>query len=97
MLHSGLAYEVAKDRYDPFDRLVDEDPDTRERITRAVFDALLAERSAFVIVNNKAEGSAPLSVFKLAERIAGRELGASPAPRRAEDRATPPHGGAPPE
>lgn len=77
MLHSGFAYEAAKDRYEPFDRLVDEDSDTREQITRAILDALLAERSAFVIVNNKAEGSAPLSVFRLAERVASWKGGAS--------------------
>jgi hypothetical protein len=28
------------------------------------------KRRAFVLVNNKAEGSAPLSVFRLAEEIA---------------------------
>jgi uncharacterized protein YecE (DUF72 family) len=71
MLHEGLAYEAARDRYDPFDRIVDEDEASRERIAVAVLDALVAERPAFVIVNNKAEGSAPLSVFRLAERIAG--------------------------
>jgi len=70
MLHSGLEYEAAKDRYQPFDRLVDEDPTSRELIARAVLDATIAERPAFVIANNKAEGSAPLSVFRLAERIA---------------------------
>lgn len=70
MLHDGLKYEVAKDRYQPFDRLVDEDRVSRERIAVAVLDALVAERPAFVVVNNKAEGSAPLSVFRLAERIA---------------------------
>lgn len=71
MLHEGLAYEAARDRYEPFDRIVDEDETSRERIAVAVLDALVAEHSAFVIVNNKAEGSAPLSVFRLAERIAG--------------------------
>lgn len=71
MLHAGLKYEVAKDRYEPFDRIVDEDADSRERIAVAALDALIAERPAFVVVNNKAEGSSPLSVFKLAERIAG--------------------------
>lgn len=71
MLHDGLKYQVAKDRYEPFDRIVDEDRGSRERIAVAVLDALVAEREAFVIVNNKAEGSAPLSVFRLAERIAG--------------------------
>lgn len=71
MLHEGLAYEAARDRYEPFDRIVDEDETSRERIAVAVLDALVAEHSAFVIVNNKAEGSAPLSVCRLAERIAG--------------------------
>lgn len=69
MLHAGLRYEVAKDRYAPFDRIVDEDRASRESIARAVLDALVAERSAFVIANNKAEGSAPLSLLRLAERI----------------------------
>lgn len=70
MLHTGLKYEAAKDRYEPFDRVVDEDAKTRECIAVAVLDALVAERPAFVIANNKAEGSAPLSMFRLADRIA---------------------------
>lgn len=73
MLHDGLQYQVARDRYEPFDRLVDEDRVSRERIAVAVLDALVAERPAFVIANNKAEGSAPLSIFRLAERIASWE------------------------
>lgn len=86
MLHDGLKYEVAKDRYEPFDRLVDEDRVSRERIAVAALDALVAERDAFVIVNNKAEGSAPLSIVRLAERIAtwGARTGHSTeAPRAA--------------
>jgi uncharacterized protein YecE (DUF72 family) len=71
MLHAGLRYEVAKDRYEPFDRIVDEDSESREAIAIAALDAIIAEVDVFVIVNNKAEGSAPLSVFRLAERIAG--------------------------
>jgi uncharacterized protein YecE (DUF72 family) len=70
MLHGGTHYEGAKDRYAPFDRIVDEDVPSRERIAVAVLDALVAERPAFVIANNKAEGSAPLSIVRLAERIA---------------------------
>jgi uncharacterized protein YecE (DUF72 family) len=70
MLHAGLQYEVAKDRYAPFDRIVDEDAPTRERLAVAALDALVAEREVFVVANNKAEGSAPLSVFAFAERIA---------------------------
>jgi uncharacterized protein YecE (DUF72 family) len=70
MLGQRLGYVAARTRYEPFDRLVDEDPATREIIARTVLDASLAEREALVIANNKAEGSAPLSVFRLAERIA---------------------------
>ena len=84
MLHAGLQYQVAKDRYEPFDRLVDEDVESRERIAVAVIDALVAERDAFVIANNKAEGSAPLSIFRLADRIANW----TPPTR---DRPAPPH------
>ena len=70
MLGRGQEYGSAKQRYDPFDRLVDADPRTRELIARAVLDASLAEREAYVIADNEAEGSAPLTVFELAARIA---------------------------
>ena len=46
----------------------------------AVLDALIAEKGVFVIANNKAEGSAPLSIFRLAERIAEWEADASDLP-----------------
>lgn len=70
MLHAGQKYEAAREKYEPFDRIVDEDEDSLSRITVTVLDALIAERAAFVVVNNKAEGSAPRSVFRLARRIA---------------------------
>jgi uncharacterized protein YecE (DUF72 family) len=69
MLHSGLQYEAARERYQPFDRIVDEDPVSRERIATTVLDVTLAERPTYIIANNKAEGSAPLSLVQLAERI----------------------------
>ena len=80
MLHSGLRYEAAKERYEPFDDIVDEDTETRERVAIASLDALIAEKSVFVIANNKAEGSAPLSIFRLAERIAEWDAGGSILP-----------------
>ena len=70
MLRPGLEYEVARVKYEPFDRLVDEDRPTRELIARTALDGLLGEREVIVIANNKAEGSAPLTLFRLAERIA---------------------------
>jgi uncharacterized protein YecE (DUF72 family) len=88
MLHAGLKYEVARDRYEPFDRIVDEDAPSRERIARTVLDATIAERESYVIVNNKAEGSSPLSVFRLAERIAHWSPEHAPATPTGEEEST---------
>lgn len=70
MLGHGQAYEAARDRYAPFDRLVDEDPVARRAIAGLCRTALDAGRPALVIANNKAEGSAPLTIFALAREIA---------------------------
>jgi hypothetical protein len=70
-LRAGFTYEQAKARYYPFDRLVDEDPATRAALTGLSLRALDEGQTAFVVFyNNKAEGSAPLTVAKLAEAIA---------------------------
>lgn len=68
-LHSGFKYADAKARYFPFNRLVDEDFDSRTSLAAACLRAVEANHPAFVIVNNKAEGSAPLSIEKLAAHI----------------------------
>jgi uncharacterized protein YecE (DUF72 family) len=69
MLHPRYRYEAAKTRYQPFNRIVDDDPLHRDAIATLCLDATAAGHAAFVIVNNKAEGSAPLTVCKLAERL----------------------------
>ena len=68
-LHQGLRYRDAKARWEPFDRMQAPDPATREALARAVLAALMEGYRAFVTINNKAEGSAPLSVVALAEEI----------------------------
>jgi uncharacterized protein YecE (DUF72 family) len=69
-LHRGFLYQAAKQRYEPFDRLVDEDPQTRQILARMAARAFKADRKVWITANNKAEGSAPLSLLKLAEEIA---------------------------
>ncbi|MBC7623042.1 MAG: DUF72 domain-containing protein [Aeromicrobium sp.] len=71
-LHAGFQYEVAKARYFPFNRLVDEDLESRSALAIAVASASQAGYASFVTINNKAEGSAPLSVQKLAESVVAR-------------------------
>lgn len=68
-LHAGYAYETAKTHYAPFDRLVDEDPATRGALAVLCRETLSAGHPAFVIANNKAEGSAPLTLIKLGRAV----------------------------
>jgi len=69
-LHAGHDYEGAKARYAPFDRLVEEDGPTRSALAELAARAAASGREVFITINNKAEGSAPLSVLALARRIA---------------------------
>lgn len=77
MLRRGLGYEQARRRYAPFSRLVDEDPKSRTALAELCLDHLRGPYDVVVVVNNKAEGSAPLSVFELARELAA-ELPPSP-------------------
>jgi uncharacterized protein YecE (DUF72 family) len=70
-LHAGLRYEDAKGRYAPFDRLLDADLITRGTLAHLAHVAIRSAQPAYVIVNNKAEGSAPLSCIELARAIVG--------------------------
>jgi uncharacterized protein YecE (DUF72 family) len=68
-LRRGLAYTQAKARWEPFDRLQAPDPATRATLARVLRGTLDAGHRAFVTINNKAEGSAPLSVLALAREL----------------------------
>lgn len=68
-LHSGFRYEDAKARYAPFDRLIDPDLATRGALAHLLHVAIRSSQPAYVIVNNKAEGSAPLSCVELARAV----------------------------
>ncbi|HET8734495.1 MAG TPA: DUF72 domain-containing protein [Anaeromyxobacteraceae bacterium] len=80
MLGHGRGYEEARDLYAPFDRLAAPDPDTRASVAALVLRAVRAGKEGLVIVNNKAEGSSPLSIVEAAREIAA--AAARPAPPR---------------
>jgi len=71
-LHAGLRYDEAKNRYAPFDRLLDADLITRGTLAHLAHVAVRSAQPAFIIVNNKAEGSAPLSCIELARAVVGQ-------------------------
>lgn len=68
--HGAFGYEAAKAQYEPFDRLVDPDLATRQQLARVISGTTSAGQPAYVTINNKAEGSAPLSVAALAQMLA---------------------------
>lgn len=70
--HGAYGYEAAKSGYEPFDRIVDDDPESRDVLARVIVATLAAGHSAYLTINNKAEGSAPLSVEALARAVAAR-------------------------
>ena len=67
--HGSHGYEDAKGLYEPFDRLVDPDPATREALARVIVGTAGAGFPVYVTINNKAEGSAPLSVTQLGREV----------------------------
>lgn len=70
MLPPGASYEPRRRALAPFDRLVDPQPRMRAEATALILAGVALERDVYVAVNNKAEGSAPLTVRALAEGLA---------------------------
>lgn len=70
LLPPGAKYAVLKDEYAPFDRLVEPQPAMRKDVQRLVQAALARDMETYVLVNNKAEGSSPLTVQALGELLA---------------------------
>ncbi len=71
LLRPGTWYEQQRDHFKPFDRLVEPDEPMRDEVVALTARALAKGRRVYVLVNNKAEGSSPLTVEALAARLAG--------------------------
>ena len=69
MLPPGRSYEERKTRCAPFHELVDVDLPMRQDVARLALAVLGTPRTLLVIVNNKAEGSAPRTVEALAAQV----------------------------
>jgi uncharacterized protein YecE (DUF72 family) len=80
LLPRGANYDQLRVRYAPFNRIVEEDPDTRTALAHLVREAIARELPSYVIVNNKAEGCAPESIVRLSREIAAGNLSPGPSP-----------------
>lgn len=69
LLGHQLGYQQARERFEPFHTLAAPDVATRHEIAALVAACAAAGGESFVIINNKAEGSAPRSIPPLAASI----------------------------
>jgi len=65
----GHRYEDRRRQFAPFDKLAAPDEATRADVVRLARAAAALSRTLFITVNNKVEGSSPLTIRALAERI----------------------------
>jgi uncharacterized protein YecE (DUF72 family) len=72
LLRRGERYEQANARFEPFSQLRDEDPSTRDEVATLVAKALSHEVPVCALVDNKAEGCAPISIELLARALRAR-------------------------
>src|SRR5205823_7509382 len=64
-----ISYKAAKKRAEPYTKIVGELPEMRRDTVELVRKAIAENRRAYVLVNNRSEGNAPLTVQGLAETL----------------------------
>jgi len=72
LLRPGRYYAEAVDAFAPYDRIQDRNPELRADLVRLIETAVKARIPAYVLVNNRAEGSAPLTIVALARLLTER-------------------------
>jgi uncharacterized protein YecE (DUF72 family) len=65
LLRPGRTYDEAVDAFAPYDRIQDPSPDLRSDLLRLIETAVRTRIPAYLLVNNRAEGSAPLTVAEV--------------------------------
>jgi len=66
-----MSCEAAKRRAEPYTKFVEDPPHMRRETVHLVRQAVSEGRRAYVLVNNRAEGNAPLTVQGLVEMLRG--------------------------
>ena len=64
-----MTYEAAKKRAEPYDKNVGELPEMRKDTVSLIQEATAENRSTYILVNNRAEGNAPLTIQALIDRL----------------------------
>jgi uncharacterized protein YecE (DUF72 family) len=73
LLRPGRTYSEAVDAFAPYDRIQDRNPELRRDIARLIRQAQSLRIPAYILVNNRAEGSAPITIAAVAELLEEQE------------------------
>jgi uncharacterized protein YecE (DUF72 family) len=65
LLQQGRTYDEAVDAFAPYNRIQDPSPPLRQDLLRLIETAVRTRIPAYLLVNNRAEGSAPLTVAEV--------------------------------
>jgi uncharacterized protein YecE (DUF72 family) len=69
LLRPGRTYDEAVDAFAPYDRIQDPNPELRRDLLRLIDTAVKTRIPAYLLVNNRAEGSSPLTVAEVARLL----------------------------
>lgn len=69
-----ISYEAAKKRAEPYTKIVEELPEMRRETLDLVKKAVGEKRQAYVLVNNRSEGNAPLTIQALRNALQAAEM-----------------------
>ena len=64
-----MTYEAAKKRAEPYTKIVEELPEMQRDTVNLVNLAITENRQVYVLVNNRSEGNAPLTVQAIADQL----------------------------
>jgi uncharacterized protein YecE (DUF72 family) len=73
LLRPGRTYDEAVDAFAPYDRIREPNPKLRRDLVRLVEAAVRTRIPAYLLVNNRAEGSAPLTIAAVAAMLAEKD------------------------
>ena len=72
LLRPGRTYDEAVDAFAPYDRIQEPNPELRGDLLRLIDAAVTRRIPAYLLVNNRAEGSSPLTVAEVARMLPER-------------------------
>jgi len=72
LLRPGRQYATAVESFAPYNKVQDENPELRHDLARLAETAIKLRIPAYILVNNRAEGSAPYTIAAVAGMLGGR-------------------------